>query len=147
MIETLRNTGVHLHHEEARKLLKEHGALIDDITVKIPQNLIMDALATVPPVTIVQSWDGTRKTRIEKNQVLFGPGPTPPNYTDPDTLERRKYAKNDAAVVARVCEALPNIGFVQSLGTISDVTISLAGFTPSARNIEAEPSRAVPPYS
>lgn len=126
MIETLRNTGVHLHHEEARELLKEHGALIDDITVKIPQNLIMDALATVPPVTIVQSWDGTRKTRIEKNQVLFGPGPTPPNYTDPDTLERRKYVKNDAAVVARVCEALPNIGFVQSLGTISDVTISLA---------------------
>ena len=126
MIETLRNTGVHLHHEEARELLKEHGALINDITVKIPQNLIMEALATVPPVTIVQSWDGTRKTRIEKNQVLFGPGPTPPNYTDPDTLERRKYVKNDASVVARVCEALPNIGFVQSLGTISDVTVSLA---------------------
>lgn len=126
MIETLRDTGVHLHHEEARELLKEHGALIDDITVKIPQNLILDALGTVPPVTIVQSWDGTRKTRIEKNQVLFGPGPTPPNYTDPDTLERRKYVKNDASVVARVCEALPNIGFVQSLGTISDVTVSLA---------------------
>ncbi len=126
MIETLRDTGVHLHHEEARALLKEHGALIDDITVRIPQNLILDALATVPPVTIVQSWDGTRKTRIEKNQVLFGPGPTPPNYTDPDTLARRKYVKNDASVVARVCEALPNIGFVQSLGTISDVTVSLA---------------------
>ena len=126
MIETLRDTGVHLHHEEARELLKEHGALIDDITVRIPQNLVLDALATVPPVTIVQSWDGTRKTRIEKNQVLFGPGPTPPNYTDPDTLERRKYVKNDASVVARVCEALPNIGFVQSLGTISDVTVSLA---------------------
>jgi trimethylamine--corrinoid protein Co-methyltransferase len=77
-------------------------------------------------VTIVQSWDGSRKTRIEKNQVLFGPGPTPPNYTDPDTLERRKYVRNDASVVARVCEALPNIGFVQSLGTISDVTVSLA---------------------
>ena len=126
MIETLRDTGVHLHHEEARALLKEHGALIDDITVRIPQNLILDALATVPPVTIVQSWDGNRKTRIEKNQVLFGPGPTPPNYTDPDTLERRKYVRNDASVVARVCEALPNIGFVQSLGTISDVTVSLA---------------------
>ncbi|MGD8257292.1 MAG: trimethylamine methyltransferase family protein [Desulfobacterales bacterium] len=126
MIETLRNTGVHLHHEEARDLLKDHGALVDDVTVKIPQNLVMDALATVPPVTIVQSWDGTRKTRIEKNQVLFGPGPTPPNYTDPDTLERRKYVRKDAAVVARVCDALPNIGFVQSLGTISDVTVSLA---------------------
>jgi trimethylamine--corrinoid protein Co-methyltransferase len=105
MIETLRNTGVHLHHEEARELLKAHGALVDDESVKIPQNLVMDAIATLPPVTIVQSWDGTRKTRIEKNQVLFGPGPTPPNYTDPDTLERRMYVRNDVAVVARVCEA------------------------------------------
>jgi len=126
MIETLRNTGVHLHHEEARELLKEHGALVDGVSVKIPQNLVLDALATVPPVTIVQSWDGTRKTLIEKNQVLFGPGPTPPNFTDPDTLERRKYVRTDAAMVARICQALPNIGFVQSLGTISDVTVSLA---------------------
>jgi trimethylamine--corrinoid protein Co-methyltransferase len=126
MIETLRNTGVHLHHEEARDLLKKHGALVDGVSVKIPQNLVMDALTTVPPVTVVQSWDGSRKTRIEKNQVLFGPGPTPPNFTDPDTLERRKYLRKDASLVARVCEALPNIEFVQSLGTISDVTVSLA---------------------
>jgi trimethylamine--corrinoid protein Co-methyltransferase len=126
MIETLRDTGVHLHHDQARDLLKEHGALVDGVSVKIPQNLILDALATVPPVTIVQSWDGSKKTRIEKNQVLFGPGPTPPNFTDPHTLERRKYVRNDASLVARVCEALPNIGFVQSLGTISDVTVSLA---------------------
>ena len=126
MIETLRNTGVHLHHEQARNLLEEHGALVDGVSVKIPQNLVLDALATVPPVTVVQSWDGTRKTLIENNQVLFGPGPTPPNFTDPFTLERRKYVKADASMVARICQALPNIGFVQSLGTISDVTVSLA---------------------
>jgi len=126
MIETLRNTGVHLHHELARDLLQEHGALVDGVSVKIPQNLVLDALATVPPVTVVQSWDGSRKTLIEKNQVIFGPGPTPPNFTDPDTLERRKYVRKDAEIVARICEALPNIGFVQSLGTISDVTVTLA---------------------
>jgi trimethylamine--corrinoid protein Co-methyltransferase len=126
MIETLRNTGVHLHHEQARDLLQEHGALVDGVSVRIPQNLVLDALATVPPVTVVQSWDGSRKTLIEKNQVLFGPGPTPPNFTDPDTLERRMYVRKDAEIVARICEALPNIGFVQSLGTISDVTVTLA---------------------
>ena len=71
MIETLRNTGVHLHHEEARELLKEHGALVDGVSVKIPQNLVLDALATVPPVTIVQSWDGTRKTLIQKGPGFF----------------------------------------------------------------------------
>ncbi len=36
MIETLRNTGVHLHHAEARELLKEHGALDDGESVRIP---------------------------------------------------------------------------------------------------------------
>ena len=41
MIETLRNTGVHLHHEEARKLLKKNGALVDGESVRIPQNLVM----------------------------------------------------------------------------------------------------------
>jgi trimethylamine--corrinoid protein Co-methyltransferase len=126
MIETLRNTGVDLHHEEARNLLQKHGAIVDGVRVRIPQNLVTDALASVPPVTIVQSWDGKRKTRIEKNQVHFGPGPTPPHFTDPYTLERRKYLRKDASLVARICDALPNIGFVQSLGTISDVTVSLA---------------------
>ncbi|MCP4690689.1 MAG: trimethylamine methyltransferase [Desulfobacterales bacterium] len=126
MIETLRNTGVDLHHDEARDLLKKNGAIVDGVRVRIPQNLIMNAIATLPRVTIVQSWDGKRKTRIEKNQVHFGPGPTPPYFTDPYTMERREYLKKDASLVARICDALPNIGFVQSLGTISDVTVSLA---------------------
>jgi trimethylamine--corrinoid protein Co-methyltransferase len=40
-------------------------------------------------------------------------------------LERRRYLRQDAALVARVCDALPEIGFVMSLGSISDVTDGL----------------------
>lgn len=126
MIETLWRTGVNLHHDGARDLLKEHGARADGVRVFLPPELVLKALSTVPPVTVVYGWDGTPKMRIEKNRVYFGPGPTTPNFIDPDTLERRKYVKNDASVVARVCDALPNIGFVQSLGSISDTTETLA---------------------
>ncbi len=45
---------------------------------------------------------------------------------DPYTGERRRYLRKDAATVARLCEALPSIGFVMSLGTISDVPKGLA---------------------
>jgi trimethylamine--corrinoid protein Co-methyltransferase len=126
MVETLQNPGVDVHHEPARDLLKENGAAVDGIRVFIPPQLVQRALSTVPPVTVVYSWDGSGKCRIEKNRVYFGPGPTCPNFIDVDTLERRKYVKSDASVVARVCQALPNIGFVQSLGSISDVTEGLA---------------------
>lgn len=126
MIETLWRTGLHLHHPGARDLLKEHGCRVDGIRVFIPPELVQKALVTVPRTTTVYGWDGTPRIRIEKNRVYFGPGPTTPNFIDPDTLERRKYQKKDASVVARVCDALPNIGFVQSLGSISDVTESLA---------------------
>ena len=126
MIETMQYTGLDVHHEDARDLLKEHGCLIDGSRVKIPPQLVRKALATVPPVTVIHNWDGSGKLRIEKNRVYFGPGPTCPNFIDPETMERRKYLKKDPSVVALVCDALPNIGFVQSLGSISDVTESLA---------------------
>ncbi|MCA9928657.1 MAG: trimethylamine methyltransferase family protein, partial [Anaerolineales bacterium] len=56
----------------------------------------------------------------------FGPGPTPPNFIDIETLERRPYLRNDAKIVATVCDALPNIDFCESLGTVSDVHHELA---------------------
>jgi trimethylamine--corrinoid protein Co-methyltransferase len=40
---------------------------------------------------------------------------------DPRTGERRRYLRRDAATVARVCDALPHLDFVESLGAINDV--------------------------
>jgi trimethylamine--corrinoid protein Co-methyltransferase len=125
-LEVLQRTGVAIHHEEARSLLKKAGAIVEGIRVYIPPNLVQEALATVPQEVVVYHWDGSGVIRLRKNEVHFGPGPTCPNFIDPETEERRPYVKQDAASVARVCDALPNIGFVESLGSISDVTPSLA---------------------
>ncbi|MFP4038971.1 MAG: trimethylamine methyltransferase family protein [Desulfosudaceae bacterium] len=127
VIRTLMTTGVDVHHEYARDLLKEYGAKVEGRRVWIPQNLVTDALASAPPFTEVSAWDGdeSKKVWIERGRSHFGPGPTPPNFTDTDTLERRPYIRKDASLVARVCDALPNIGYVQSLGSISDVTVGM----------------------
>ncbi len=72
--------------------------------------------------------DGNPKhdIHIGPGRAYFGPGPTPPNFIDVETLERRPYLRSDAAIVAKVCDALPNIDFCESLGTISDVHHELA---------------------
>src|SRR6056297_1969863 len=128
MMRTLQYTGANVHHEGARELFKKAGCKVDGIRVYFPPEVILQALSTVPPVTEVFPWNGdeSKKITIEKKRSYFGPGPTPPNFIDTETLERRKYLRKDASLVARVCDSLPNIGYVQGLGSISDVTNELA---------------------
>ncbi len=128
MMRTLQYTGANVHHEKARELFKKAGCKVDGVRVYFPPEVTLNALSTVPPVTEVFPWNGNRSKKIiiEKKRSYFGPGPTPPNFIDTDTLERRKYLRKDANIVARVCDALPNMGYVQSLGSISDVTNGLA---------------------
>jgi len=128
MMRTLQYTGANVHHEGARELFKKAGCKIDGLRVYFPPQVIRQALSTVPPVTEIFPWDGdtTKKIVVEKKRSYFGPGPTPPNFIDTETMERRPYLRKDASMVARVCDALPNMGYVQSLGSISDVTNGLA---------------------
>jgi trimethylamine---corrinoid protein Co-methyltransferase len=136
MIKTLSQTGANVHHEEARDVLKEAGAHVDGVRVFIPPQLVRDALQSVPPSTTLYNWEGDESCRIEIGRSYFGPGPTPPYFIDPETMERRLYLRKDAAMVARVCDALPNIGYVDSLGSISDVTNGLADLYEHADQIQ-----------
>jgi len=126
VVRTLHDTGANVHHEGARELFEKAGCKVEGVRVRFPQHLINDALATLPKSTTIWDWEGKPSAFVENGRSYFGPGPTPPNFIDPETLERRPYIRKDASIVARVCEALPNIGYVQSLGSISDVTNGLA---------------------
>lgn len=128
MMRTLSYTGAAVHHEGARRLFADAGCKVDGLRVYFPQEVIRKALSSLPVITEIYAWDGNpdKKIVVEPGRSYFGPGPTPPYFIDTDTMERRKYLRKDATIVARVCDALPNIGYVQSLGSISDVTNGLA---------------------
>ncbi len=121
VLKVLNDTGANVHHEQARELLKKHGCRVDGVRVHIRPNLVREALSTLPLMTTIYDWEGNERIYIEKDRSYFGPGPTLVYFRDPDTLERRKCLRKDAEVVARVCDALPNIGFVEGLISISDV--------------------------
>jgi trimethylamine---corrinoid protein Co-methyltransferase len=128
VLHILEYIGLDVQHEEARNVLKKAGAWVDGERVRIPAYLVKQALQLAPRSFTIFARDGNPEHHIYigPGRAHFGPGPTPPNFTDIDTLERRPYLRSDASIVAAVCDALPNIDFCESLGTISDVHPDLA---------------------
>ncbi|MGD2049280.1 MAG: trimethylamine methyltransferase family protein [Chloroflexota bacterium] len=128
VLHVLEYTGLEVQHEEALAILKEAGAWVDGSMVRIPSYLVKRSLAMAPRSFTIFARDGNPKhhIRIGPGRAHFGPGPTPPNFIDVETMERRPYVRDDARIVATVCDALPNIDFCESLGTISDVHHQLA---------------------
>ncbi len=135
----LEYTGLDVHHEESREILKKAGAWVDGIRVRLPQHLVKKSLEMAPRSFTVFSRDGNpaHNIHIGPGRSHFGPGPTCPNFIDIETQERRPYVKSDVPIVAKVVDALPNIDFCESLGTVSDVhhelgaTYEFAGMFPN----------------
>ena len=123
VLHVLEYTGLEVHHDEAREILKSAGAWVDGLRVRLPSHLVRQALALAPRSFTLWARDGNpeHNIRIGPGRAHFGPGPTCPNFIDMETLERRLYVKSDVPLVARLVDALPNIDFCESLGTVNDV--------------------------
>jgi len=123
VLHLLEYTGLDVYHDEARDILEKAGAWVDGRRVRLPSYLVRDALAKAPRSFTLFARDGNPEhdIHIGPGRAHFGPGPTCPNFVDIETMERRPYVKSDVPVVAKVCDALPNIDFVESLGTVNDV--------------------------
>jgi trimethylamine--corrinoid protein Co-methyltransferase len=128
VLHVLENIGLDVHHDEARDILKQAGAWVEGIRVHIPSYLVKRSLEMAPRSFTIFARDGNPKhdIHIGPGRAYFGPGPTPPNFIDVETQERRPFVKDDARIVATVVDGLPNIDFCESLGTISDVHPELA---------------------
>ena len=127
----LSRTGMHVHNAEGRRLLAAAGAEVDGVRVRFPRQVIERTLATTPSTFTLWSRPtdqerGEPRIELEPHRVYFGPGPTCTYYLDPESGERRKTRRGDPGMTARVCDALPNVDYVMSLGLIDDVTPALA---------------------
>lgn len=136
-LEVLRRTGIRFHHPPALDLLKESGAFISDGNlVKLPARMVEDAIASTPGRIVMCDRDGQPAMFLEGTKVYFGPGSDCPHFIDPDTGEHRKFTQADLTDGYRLCDALPNIHFVMSLGIPSDVDAALIYDTQMALMLE-----------
>jgi trimethylamine--corrinoid protein Co-methyltransferase len=121
-LEVLRRTGIRFHHQEALDMLRGAGAFISDGNlVKFPARLVDDALASVPGRIVMCDRDGGPAMFLEGTKVYFGTGSDCLHFLDPETGEHRRFTQADIVNGYRLCDALPNIHFVMSIGIPADV--------------------------
>lgn len=132
----LTRVGIQMHNPVARDLLAAKGARIDGHIVHIPADLVKQAVAAAPHEFSVWGRDGKNAMRVAIDRVHFGPGPTCTYFIDPKTGERRKARRGDAGMVAKVCDALPNIDYIMGLSLFDDVTPALASVYEFAEELE-----------
>jgi trimethylamine---corrinoid protein Co-methyltransferase len=125
-LEVLRRTGIRFHHQGALEMLKEAGAFISDGNlVKFPASLVENALASAPSRVIMCDRDGKPAMYLEGNNVNFGTGSDCLFLLDPRTGEHRRFVEADLTDAFHLCDALPNIHFVMSMGIPEDVDPAL----------------------
>ena len=126
-LETLRRTGMRFYHAEAVEMLRSAGAFVSDGNlVKITAAMVEGAIATVPSRVIMCDREGAPAVYLEGAKVYFGTGSDCLNLLDPVTGARRPFTQADLIAGYHLCDALPNIGFVMSIGIPSDAPAQAA---------------------
>jgi trimethylamine--corrinoid protein Co-methyltransferase len=121
-LEVLRRTGIRFHHPGAVDMLKKAGAFLSDGNlVKFPASLVEDTIRSVPSRVIMCDRNGAPAMYLEGTKASFGTGSDCLNLLDPITGEHRKFMQADIINGYRLCDALPNIDFLMSIGIPADV--------------------------
>jgi trimethylamine--corrinoid protein Co-methyltransferase len=101
--------GVKVQSREARRLLAEAGALVDESreVVRIPETLARQALATAPREFFLHNRSGDPVVRYGGDAVHFDPGSCGVNILDAETNEHRPAETADLLRLIKVAEMLP----------------------------------------
>jgi trimethylamine--corrinoid protein Co-methyltransferase len=120
-LEILSHSGVKMQDPRGRELLLEAGAWESGERIKIPENLVTDAIDQAPSRIPMYDRLGNPTMPLELGKVFFGTGSDTTFTLDPDTGERRRSLAQDVKNMAVVADALENIDFVMSMANPSDV--------------------------
>ncbi len=120
-LDILSRTGIVMKNEQARRLLLDAGAWESGGRIKLPEYLVMDAVASAPSRIPLYNRLGELTMPLEGDKVFFGPGSDCIFTLDVETGERRMAVAADVQRIAHLCDGLDQISFVMTMGTPSDV--------------------------
>jgi trimethylamine--corrinoid protein Co-methyltransferase len=120
-LDILSRTGVAIMNEAGRDLLLEGGAREADSRLRIPEAMVMNAIASAQPRIPMHTRLGDLTMPLEEGKVFFGTGSDCPFTLDLESRKRRQATSADVLRFARLGDGLSQIDFVMSMGTPSDV--------------------------
>jgi trimethylamine--corrinoid protein Co-methyltransferase len=120
-LDILGRTGIVMKNEMGRELLLDSGAWESEGRIKIPELVVMDAIATAPSRILMHNRLGQLTMPLEEGKVFFGPGSDCPFTMDLETGERRQPVLEDVRRIAHLCDGLDQLDFVMCMATPNDV--------------------------
>ena len=117
------NVGIIVEHRATRNdLIKKHGCVEgDDDYIRLPPDLIEKTIATVPRKILLYDRDGNLSVDTASKVSSYCPGHNCVRILDFRTGELRQCLLEDIRETAKLCEQLPNIDMVCSLGYPSEI--------------------------
>ena len=113
---------IYEHVPTQQKLINDYGCReIDGERIQIPPDLVDTALSTVPRQIKLYDLNGQERVDTSSEIPSFCPGHNCVQILDHRTHSLRPARLDDIRSTARLCEALPNIDVVCSLGYPSEV--------------------------
>ena len=109
-LRTLARTGVQVSDPAVRDLLHDAGAAVAGDRVKLPEKLVLDALAQAPPEVTFHSRDG-RAISSSAGSAYHGPAPSAVAVMEYGG-GRRTSTYRDVSDLTRLADALPGIDFI-----------------------------------
>lgn len=125
-MEVLERTGVQITHLKALELLDGAGASVNGNRVRIPAQMVEEAIHTSPSHFILGTRNGEPAIFLEDNKSWFGAGLDCIDYLNPITNQRRRFTSEDCRVTATVANALSNYSWSMTLGLAADVPADIA---------------------
>jgi trimethylamine--corrinoid protein Co-methyltransferase len=112
-LQVLENTGVKFPSEKALAVFADHGATVDNDSqiVKIPRELVMKAMSSVPRFFHVGSRDPSCDFHLEEGVTYFTTDGCGVEVVDFKTREKRPSKKDDVGKMARVTDYLSSMAF------------------------------------
>ncbi len=120
-LELLARVGVEVKYEPALDLFRAAGADVRERRVRLSAALVEAALASAPREWPLKPRGGdTEPLMLRDGEVYYGTGSDVLYVRASETGERRRARRDDVEGAAALCEKLPNIDFVMSMGLPED---------------------------
>ena len=120
-LDILGRTGIVMKSEAGRQLLLDAGARESNGRIKIPEYLVMQAIASAPSRIPMHNRLGELTMPLEGDNVFFGPGSDCIYTLDVESGQRRVSMADDVQRIAHLCDGLDGLDFIMSMAIPSDV--------------------------
>jgi len=121
-LDILENVGVKFPSEKALDILNGHGAKVDKASqvVKFPRDLVFKAMKTVPRYFKMAARAPEYDLQLADGVTYFTTDGCGVQVVDLDSQVERASRKSDVAMMARVADYLPSIGFIWPMVSAQD---------------------------